>query len=105
MDNTTRTFRLRNVLGESQEAFALRLRTSQGTIWRLEAGQRETGPQSMILDRIEHDISEGLIGPSTSNLPGPGGEATPASARGPDSASSASHADGAAFPSCAEVPA
>jgi len=33
----------------------------QSTICRLEAGQKETGPQSIVLDQLERDIAEGRI--------------------------------------------
>lgn len=64
-----RTLRLRRHLRLSQAAFALLVRQTQSTVVRLEAGQRETGPQSLILDRIEADIADGrLAAPATDEV-------------------------------------
>jgi transcriptional regulator with XRE-family HTH domain len=51
-----RTLRLRRALGESQDAFAIRLGATQGTVWRLERGQPETGAQRILLDQIENGL-------------------------------------------------
>jgi transcriptional regulator with XRE-family HTH domain len=61
---TPRCLRLRLRLGESQTAFARRIGQSQGTIYRLEAGQPETGSQKLLLDMIERQIESGA---ATSN--------------------------------------
>jgi transcriptional regulator with XRE-family HTH domain len=102
MANMTRTFRVRSLFQESQEDFGLRLGVSQGTIWRLEAGQPESGPQRMLLDQIERDLDAGLIGPastvssSTAVSPGPD-TGLPAAPSDPVAGS-----DGAAFSSVLE---
>lgn len=58
---TSRTLRLRQLLGESQMRFAERLGVSQPTIFRLESGRAETGSQRLLLDRLEEDIAAGRI--------------------------------------------
>ena len=57
MKNETRCFRLRELLGETQEEFSARLRVTQSTINRLETGQPEAGPISLLLDKLEADIA------------------------------------------------
>lgn len=42
---------------------AARVGVSQSTISRLEKGQKETGPQRLLLDRLEEDIAAGRIMP------------------------------------------
>jgi transcriptional regulator with XRE-family HTH domain len=64
-----RCLRLRQELGESQEAFAQRIGQSQGTIYRLEKGQPETGPQKMLLDIIEREIAAGRIAVQSLSIP------------------------------------
>lgn len=63
-----RTLRLRRALGESQDAFAIRLGATQGTVWRLERGQPETGAQRILLDQIEaslpQPVSPGAVPPA-----------------------------------------
>ena len=63
MTNHSRTFRIRNALGESQADFAPRLRLSQASVARLETGQDETGPVSLLLDQIEADFAAGRLSP------------------------------------------
>jgi transcriptional regulator with XRE-family HTH domain len=60
MNDLTRTNRLRTALGESQMDFSKRLGVSQTTVWRLELGQPETGPISLLLDAIERELAAGL---------------------------------------------
>lgn len=57
----SRTERLRHLLQWSQKRMADYLGQRQSTICRLEAGQKETGPQSIVLDQLERDIAEGRI--------------------------------------------
>jgi transcriptional regulator with XRE-family HTH domain len=57
---STRCARLRSAFGESQPQFAQRLRVSQQTISRMEKGQDEYGPVSLIFDLIEADLASGL---------------------------------------------
>lgn len=72
-----RTLRLRRALGESQDAFAIRLGVTQGTVWRLERGQPETGAQRILLDQIEnglgaaadHSASPGAVPPAPTAAP------------------------------------
>lgn len=52
---------LRQRLGLPQAQFAALIRQTQSTVVRLEAGQKETGPQSIVLDQLERDIAEGRI--------------------------------------------
>jgi transcriptional regulator with XRE-family HTH domain len=58
MEHTSRTLRLRIALAETQTEFARRIGVSQGTVWRLEQGQPETGPQSLLLDQIEAALDQ-----------------------------------------------
>jgi transcriptional regulator with XRE-family HTH domain len=58
-----RVLRLRLLLGESQQEFAVRLGVSQPTVHRIENGQAETGGQRLLLDRLEEDIAAGRILP------------------------------------------
>lgn len=55
----SKTLRLR--LGLTQAQFAAHIRQTPSTVVRLEAGQKETGPQSIVLDQIERDIAEGRL--------------------------------------------
>lgn len=71
MTATTRTARLRAALNESQEEFGRRIGASQGTVWRLEAGQAETGPQRLLLDQIERQLAAGGVGACDAALPSP----------------------------------
>jgi DNA-binding XRE family transcriptional regulator len=57
---STRCARLRAIFGETQPQFAHRLRVSQQTVSRMEKGQDEYGPISLIFDLIEADIAAGL---------------------------------------------
>jgi transcriptional regulator with XRE-family HTH domain len=94
MNDLTRTNRLRTALGESQMDFSKRLGVSQTTVWRLELGQPETGPISLLLDAIERELAAGLPvaspadGPSQPPSPGTGA-AAPALSR--DAAAPFSH--------------
>jgi transcriptional regulator with XRE-family HTH domain len=58
MEHTSRTFRLRSALGEPQHIFGKRIGCSQATVARLEQGQPETGPQSLLLDQIEAALDQ-----------------------------------------------
>jgi transcriptional regulator with XRE-family HTH domain len=61
MDPTpSRCARIRALFRETQPQFALRLRTSQQTISRIETGGPESGPLSLVLDLIEADIAAGI---------------------------------------------
>jgi transcriptional regulator with XRE-family HTH domain len=68
MEPTSRTERLRRHLGETQTAFGARIGASQGTVWRLETGQAETGSQQLLLDALERDIAEGRVTPKAVHL-------------------------------------
>jgi transcriptional regulator with XRE-family HTH domain len=59
--NEPRCLRLRRMIGESQDVFAVRIGQSQGTVWRLEKGRPEKPAQTLLLDLIERDIAEGRI--------------------------------------------
>lgn len=82
---SSRTARLRALLGESQKQFALRLGVSQPTVFRLEQGQAESGPLRHLLDQIERDLSSR---PDPSGPPG-GASAPPFSSPGADGAACA----------------
>lgn len=49
---------LRERLGWSQRQMAAYLRLGQPAVSRMEAGQREQGPVSVILDKIEDDLRD-----------------------------------------------
>jgi transcriptional regulator with XRE-family HTH domain len=63
----SRVLRLRLLLGESQQEFAKRLLISQPTVFRLENGQAESGPQRLLLDALERDIAEGRVRPKAAS--------------------------------------
>jgi transcriptional regulator with XRE-family HTH domain len=69
MSDITRTARLRRALGETQDQFAERIGVSQGTVWRLEAGQAERGPVKIILDRLESELAAPAHDASPSSPP------------------------------------
>ncbi len=56
----SRCERLRLALRVSQPQFAVLLGVSQQTVSRMENGQAEAGPVSILLDIIERDIAAGL---------------------------------------------
>jgi transcriptional regulator with XRE-family HTH domain len=62
-----RVLRLRLLLGESQQEFAKRLLISQPTVFRLENGQAESGPQRLLLDALEREIAEGRVRPKAAH--------------------------------------
>ena len=58
----TRLEKIRLQLGLAQHEKAQRLRVSQSAVCRIENGQPETGPMSLLLDQLETQlIAEGLL--------------------------------------------